>query len=317
MYLTRRHFTTLSRVVKTGFLNFVRNTWLSIAAMAVMVITLTIVLFLIIANATFNHTLKQLNDKIDISLYLKDEVTPEQRGQLVTQIKALPNIAEVNYFTKDQALESYKNDNAGNVVALSAISVIDNPLPAKLQIKLIDVNKISDIKPFLDKKDVKALEAAETSYSGPRKEAVDKITGATSFLRKGALIGVIIFAVISILIILNTIRMAIFNRRDELTISRLLGASTWYIRGPFVVETVMYGVVAAIISVAVCSALFSVSSSTFQASSLGLLDIKFASQYFANRFWQILLIQLAIGILIGAASSFFATRRYLKFKSPN
>jgi cell division transport system permease protein len=111
--------------------------------------------------------------------------------------------------------------------------------------------------------------------------------------------------------------MAIFNRRDELTIMRLLGASTWYIRGPFVVETVMYGIVAAIISVTVCSGLFSLTSGTFQASSLGLLDIGFANQYFANRFWQILMLQLVIGIIIGAASSFFATRRYLKFKSPN
>jgi cell division transport system permease protein len=111
--------------------------------------------------------------------------------------------------------------------------------------------------------------------------------------------------------------MAIFNRRDELTIMRLLGASSWYIRGPLVVETVMYGVVSAIISVTLCNILFTVTSSTFQASSLGLLDISFANQYFAKHFWLILTIQLMLGIVIGAASSFFATRRYLKFKSPN
>jgi cell division transport system permease protein len=121
--------------------------------------------------------------------------------------------------------------------------------------------------------------------------------------------------IVSMLIIFNTIRMAIFNRRDELTIMRLLGASTGYIRGPFVVETIVYGIIAALISVTLCETLFSVSANAFDASSLGLLDIKFANDYFAKHFWLILTIQLGIGILIGAASSIIATQRYLKFRT--
>jgi cell division transport system permease protein len=128
-------------------------------------------------------------------------------------------------------------------------------------------------------------------------------------------IGIIIFMVVSVLIIFNTIRMTIFNRRDELHIMRLLGASTWFIRGPFVVETVIYGIISAMISVVICNTLFVVSSSAFEASSLGVLDINFASQYFRDRYWLILTTQVGIGILIGAASSAIATRRYLKFKT--
>ena len=127
--------------------------------------------------------------------------------------------------------------------------------------------------------------------------------------------GVIVFALVSILIIFNTIRMAIFNRRDELQIMRLLGASTWFIRGPFVVETVAYGVIAAAFSVVICHFLFVVSSTTLGASSFGLLDINYASQYFTSHFWIILTTQMLIGILIGAASSIIATQRYLKFKT--
>ena len=156
----------------------------------------------------------------------------------------------------------------------------------------------------------------DISYKEERKTAIDNIAQATYFLRRIGIIGVAIFAAISMLIIFNTIRMAIFNRREELNIMRLLGASTWYIRGPFVVETVLYGIIAAIVSVALCNSLFVVSSSAFGASSLGLLDISFASQYFADNFWIILGIQLGIGILIGGVSSFVATRRYLKFKTP-
>ncbi len=310
-----RKLITFRRIIRTGCVNFVRNAWLSIAAMAVMLITLTIVLFSIIANAAFANTVKQITDKIDISVYLKDEVTKPQRDKLISDLNALPNIKSVSYVSKEEALTSYKRQNSGNVDLLLAISQTDNPLPATLQIKPRDVNKIADIKTFLEKKDIKNLQSDETSYSGDRKEAVDKITKATSFMRRAGVVGVLVFAFISMLIIFNTIQMAIFNRRDELTIMRLLGASTSFIRGPFVVESILYGVISAIISVVLLNGLFVVSSSTLQASSLGLLDINYANGYFADHFWTFLTLQLGVGIFIGAASSIIATRRYLKFKT--
>ncbi len=311
----KRWLITLWRIFRTGCTNFVRNAWLSIAAMAVMLITLTIVLFSVIANATFTHTIQQITDKIDISVYLKDTVTKDQRDKLLSDVKGLANVKSVNYLSKDDALTAYKAQNAGNVNLLLAISQTDNPLPASLQIKPRDVNKIGDIKTYLDKKDIKAMQSDETSYSGDRKEAVDKITHATNFMRKAGIIGVLVFAFISMLIIFNTIQMAIFNRRDELTIMRLLGASTSFIRGPFVVESVLYGIISGMISIVLLNGLFAVSSSTLQASSLGLLDINYANEYFASKFWLFLTLQLATGIFIGAASSIIATRRYLKFKT--
>jgi len=160
------------------------------------------------------------------------------------------------------------------------------------------------------------LQSDETSYSGDRQEAVDNISQAARFLRRAGIVGILVFSIISIMIIFNTIQMAIFNRRDELTIMRLLGASTWFIRGPFVVEAVVYGVFSAIISIVLLNSLFVVSSSTLQASSIGLLDINYANQYFGNHFWLFLALQLGIGIFIGATSSIIATHRYLKFKSP-
>lgn len=308
---------TQGRILRAGMQNFIRNATLAIAAMAVMVITLTIILFSFIANATFSNTIQQITDKIDISVYLKDNVAADDvvRGQLIEDLKAIPNVREVRYISKEEALEIYKEANRDNLDLLLAISQTDNPLPASLQIKPVDPNKIDEIKTFLEKPEIKSLQSDETSYSGDRKEAIDKISQATAFMRRAGIAGIILFTLVSILIIFNTIRMAIFNRRDELQIMRLLGASTWYIRGPFVVETVLYGVFSAIISVAICNAIFVASSTAFEASSLGVLDIKFASDYFANHFWAILTLQLSIGILIGAASSAIATRRYLKFKT--
>lgn len=184
-----------------------------------------------------------------------------------------------------------------------------------MQIKPYDTNNIENIRQFLETPDIKKLQSEQTSYSGDRKQAIDKIAKAAKFFRQAGLIGVIVFAVISMLIIFNTIRMAIFNRKEELTIMRLLGASNSYIRGPFVVETMLYGVIAAILSIALCSALFAVSSSALGASSLGLLDITYADRYFKDNILFIIAIQIALGITIGATSALVATRRYLKFKS--
>lgn len=313
--MNRHWVITQGRIVRAGMQNFVRNATLAIAAIAVMVITLTIILFSLVANATFGNSIQQITDKIDISVYLKDTVTDDQRENLINNLKGQENVKSVSFLTKDQALENYKEENKDNLDLLLAISQTDNPLPATINIKPKDSNRIQEIRTYLEKPDIKALQSDETSYSGETKVAIDKISKSARFLRQAGVAGVIVFALVSMLIIFNTIRMAIFNRRDELTIMRLLGASSWYIRGPFVVETVLYGIVSAILSITLLNVLFSVSSNAFEATSLGLLDIKFASDYFANNFWIILTAQLAIGILIGAASSLIATRRYLKFKS--
>lgn len=306
---------TIERIIKSGIISFGRNIWLAIAAIAMMSITLTIVLFAVIANATFAHTIKDITGRIDVSVYLKDDVSEKQRDNLVGQLKKIENVKSIGYISKEQALKTYQEQNVGNAELLSAISQTSNPLPASLQIKPNDPNKLQTIKDFLDKPTIQALQSDPTSYSGERKAAIDKITKATHFIQQAGIVGIIVFIIISMLIIFNTIRMAIFNRRDELVIMRLLGASPWYIRGPFVVETMLYGAVAASISLIICSSLFVVASSTLEASSLGLLDISYSSNFFKDNLWKILTLQIAIGIIIGAVSSVVATRRYLKLNS--
>jgi cell division transport system permease protein len=309
----RRKAITFSRVVKAGMVNFFRNAWLGIAAIAVMVVTLTIVLFSILTNATFNNTIGQIREKIDVSVYLIDDIPEAQREKLLDDLRALPNAAEVDYLSKDEVLEQQKSDTPDLPNAVEQLG--SNPLPATIHVKPKDLNKIQEIKDFLSKPEIAVLQSDEPSYSGDRKEAIDKITHATNTLQRAGVAGILIFAFISMLIIFNTIQMAIFNRRDELTIMRLLGASTWYIRGPFVVETIFYGVVSALLSTLFIHGMFVAASSALEASSLGLLDIKYSSEYFYDHFWAFLTMQLMVGILIGAVSSIVATQRYLKFKT--
>jgi cell division transport system permease protein len=305
-------FITFERIIKNGFISFGRNIWIAIAAIAMMAITLTILLFAIVANSTFRHTVADITSHIDVSVYLKDSVTEQQRTDLMNRLNGVNNVKEVEFISKEQALKTYREQNADNADLLAAISETDNPLPATIVISPEDPNQLDSIKRFLDRPEVSALQSDPTSYSGDRKAAIDKITRATHFFEQAGAVGIIVFIIISMLIIFNTIRMAIFNRRDELVIMRLLGATPGYIKGPFIVETMLYGAVAALISLVVVAVLFAIASSTLEASSLGLLDIDYSSQFFRSNLWLILTAQILVGILIGAASSAVATRRYLK-----
>lgn len=314
--MMRRRWTTFWRVVHTGIVNFIRNASLAIAAMAVMVITLTIVLFSLITNATLTHTINDISAKIDVSVFLKDDVTAAQAADLVAQIKKQPNAKSVQYLDKQAALQQYIDDNSQNQTLATAASMANNPIPATIIIKPRELDKINDIKTFLTQPKYMALQTTGSpSYSGDRQKAIENISHATNILRKIGVVAVAVFAIVSALIIFNTIQMAIFNRRDELKIMRLLGAGSWYIRGPFVVESVIYGLLSAVLSVLIINSAFVASSNALQASSLGLLDINYASQYFADHFLDFLGFQLTIGIVIGAGSSIIATRRYLKVKT--
>ena len=311
----KRHIITFGRVISTGFKNFGRNLTLAIAAIAVMVVTLTIVLFSVITNATFNNSINAITSKIDISVFLKDSITPQQQSDLISNLQKLPNVASVEYLSKDQVLADFAAQNANNAGLVEAAKESGNTLPATIHVKPRDLNKIEDIRAYLTQPDVAALQSDSPSYSGDRKEAIDKITHATNILQRVGLSAVVLFAFISALIIFNTIQMAIFNRRDEITIMRLLGATTWYIRGPFVVESIIYGVISAGLSVLIINSAFVAASGALQASSLGLLDIGYANSFFHNHFSVLLTLQLAVGILLGAASAVIATRRYLKFRT--
>lgn len=308
-------FLTLIRVIKGGIQNFLRNITLAVAAMAVITITLTTVLLLVIANATLNSTIKQINNKINISIYLNDSITDQQKNNLIDGLQHLGEVQSVVYISKSEALALYEAQNQGNSSIESAVAQTNNPLPATINVTPKNPSQLAQIKAYLNKPNIVALQSDPSSYSGALKVAIDKIGKTTMLLREAGLVSIVVFAAVSVLIIFNTIRMTIFNRRDELQIMRLLGASTWYIRGPFVIENVIYGLLSAGISLLVVDILFTTVSNSLQASSFGLLDISYANYYFRHYFWFILLIQFGLGILIGAVSSIVATRRYLKFKT--
>lgn len=313
----RHHkYITFSRILHTGIVNFIRNISLAVAAMAVMVVTLTIVLFSLVANATFGNTIQQITDKINVSVYLNDTTTTAQAKDMIKHLEKQPEVEKTDYLDKEAALKVYAEQNKTNTNLVAAAAQAGNPIPATIHVYPKDLNQIQKIKDILVKPEFSKLQTTGSpSYNGDRKVAIDNITHATNVLRKIGAVTVVVFAVICALIIFNTIQMAIFNRRDEITIMRLLGASTSYIRGPFVVESAIYGVLSGVLSVIIVNSAFLASSGALQASSLGLLDISYASEYFEEHFFILLAVQCTVGILIGTISSIIATRRYLKFKT--
>ncbi len=302
------------RIFKSGCVNFVRNAWLSVAAIAMMVITLTIILLSVILNQTFRNTIAQITDRIDVSVYLKDDVTPKKTEDFLNEIRRLQNVKEVEYLDKNAVYEGYVLDNKDDPAALAAVSLIDNPFPATVRIKPKDPNDLESIRSFLETAESKELQSDQISYSEETKEAIDNITRTAKFVTEVGLVAVLIFAAVSVMIIFNTIQMAIFNRREELAIMQLLGATKRYIQGSFLVEAFLYGVISGLISVLLVNILLQVQTSVFDATSSGIVDITYAITYLGDNFLKLLAMQLGLGVGIAVLSATFATRRHLRKK---
>jgi cell division transport system permease protein len=298
----------LWRVITTGTRNFTRNLWLSMAATAVMTVTLTIVLVSFISNTALTSTIKGVTNKIDVSVYLNDSTTPVQEKAFEQQLLRDSNVASVRFISKASALATYRQENASNQQLLQAISETDNPLPASIEVKAKDPKNLTSIATIISQPGNKALQSDPPSYSGTNKLTIDRIVHAADFFKSGGTYASILFIVISVLIIFNTIRMAIFTRRDEIEIMKLVGATKWFIRGPFLIEAAMYGIIAAAIALVLAYSLV-----LGGAPKLGnYIDVSSTIHIF--RAYPVAVIggELIIGIAIGCFSSMLAMTRYLK-----
>jgi cell division transport system permease protein len=298
------------RILQAGSRNFMRNLWLSTAATAVMTVTLAIVLFSFVSNTALTSTIKNVTDKIDVSIFLQDAVTPDQVDTLKAKLSADPNVQSISYTSKTDALNQYRKQHAGDTKLLEAISETDNPLPASIQIKAKDPKKLDSIIAIVNQPANKDLldPTAPPTYSGDRKTTIDRIVRFSNFFTTTGLVLSLVFLVISTLIIFNTIRMAIFTRRDEIEIMKLVGATKWFIRGPFLFEAALYGIIAAVIaSILTYAALLGGGPKLGSYINVqGIIDL------FSHYPLLVIGAEMLIGIFIGILSSLLAMSRYLK-----
>jgi len=307
----RRRWLTFLRMCRYGVNNFSRNIWLTIAATAVMTITLLIIFTTVAARSVLVGTVDQVRDKVNMSIYVKTDTSQADITTLTNDLLKLSSVKDVQYITpadaRAQFAQSYKN-NAG---ILNALTEATDKFPGTLSISVKDINDTSQLQNFVDtntllKQDIDPTQAP--SFAGDSKATIESIGQAVNFAQQVGIIAGAIFVFISSLIIFNTIRMAIFNRREEIEMMKLIGADSSFIRGPFVVEAVVYGFIAAVIATGIGLAMLYALRPTLS----NYFNIQPTIDFITTYVGFVLLGMILIGALIGIVSSLLATRRYLK-----
>ncbi len=295
-----------------GINNFSRNAWLTIAATAVMTITLLIIFTAVTARTVLSDTVGTLRDKVNMSIYFKTDTSDQVGDQLVQKVEQLKSVQSATFINAAAARQDFAEQNSDSVSTLSALSEATNKLPATLNVKVKDINNIAELSNFVK---TDALVKAnidpnrEPSFAGDRKTSIETIGRAVNFAQEVGIIAGAIFVAISSLIIFNTIRMAIFNRRDEIQMMKLIGADKSFIRGPFLVEAIVYGFVAAIIATGLgFIALYAAKDTLISYQITVQPTIDFVTFYAGF----VLLGMIVVGAIIGIISSLLATARYLK-----
>lgn len=302
----------LKRVIRTGFFNFWRDGTVSLASVLVMMVTLFVVGLISFSSAILDTTLEELKNKIDINVTFITVAKEEDILSLKQSIESLPEVSHVTYVSRDAALAEFKERHAGDQSILSALEELgENPLGAVLNIKAKDPSQYASVAEFLgtgDPLSSEGISIIDRINYFQNKSAIDKLTGVISAADKLGFALTIFFAVISVLIAFNTIRLTIYLAKDEISVMRLVGASTRYIQGPFVVLGVIYGVVAGILTLLILLPITYWLSDTTENFFIGFNIYS----YYLDYFLEIASIIFGSGVLIGAISSALAIRKYLR-----
>lgn len=308
----RRKWLTFVRMCRYGVNNFSRNAWLTIAATAVMTITLVIIFTAVTARAILTDSVSELRKKVDMSIYLKTDTTDNQADAIKQQLLKLSSVQSVAYVSAADAKDLIVKDNKNDVQYLDALKEATNKNPAILRIVIENINDTSQLSGFVEtnallKEHIDTARAP--SFAGERRASIASIGRAVDFAQQVGIVASLVFVAISSLIIFNTIRMAIFNRKEEIQMMKLIGADRSFIRGPFIVEAIVYGFIAAIIATGLGFAGLFASAKTLASYQISVQPtINFVTNYGVI----VLLGMIVVGAFIGVTSSLLATQRYLK-----
>lgn len=300
-------FTILSRIVHYGFQNFWRNGWPSAATVAIMILALLVFVGLLLFNVMTDRAITSIQDKIDISVYFKTNVPEDEILNIKQSIESLSEVKGVEYVSSDRALEIFRERHKENETITQALTELTtNPLEASLNIKAKRPDQYASIAKYLEAPNLTRF-FDSVSYS-KNQVVIDRLTAIINNVNRGGLALTIVLTLVAGLVVFNTIRLAIYSTRDEITIMRSVGASNSLVRGPFVVEGVIAGVVAAVVSMLVAAPLVYVTSPYVDVFIPGMNLF----QYFYQNLITLFGYQLLFGIGIGSFSSFIAVRRYLR-----
>ncbi len=304
-------WSTLKRVGRYGLIGFIRNGFVSLAAILIMTITLSVVATLIISGAALSSVLKQLTESVDVTVYFTTSATNEQIQEMQRSLEALPEVAEVIHESREEALAAFRERHKNDQLTIQALDELgDNPLGASLQVRAKDTGQYETIARYVEAQQQSgagAGSAIDTVNFSQNQLAIDRLHGIIATSRALGLGIAFVLGLASLLIAFNTIRLAIYTSRDEIGVMNIVGASHWFVRGPFMVAGILYGVISGlVVLVLLYPATLSLGPSS--EAFFGSFNV---FTYFVTSFPLLFVAVMGTGIALGALSSYLAVRRYL------
>lgn len=296
-----------NRIFSSGWTNFKRNSYVSLGTTGVMVLVLLLFAGLLSLNFLSNHVVTTLEQKVDVTAYFKIEADESEISQVKEDLLSLAEVVEVEYVSRDQALEDFKKAHAGDALIQESLSELNlNPLQASLNIKAVDSRFYAQIVQYLEANKFRTLIDKINFYEN--EQVISRVQSISGALQSWGFIVTIVLAAVAVLVTFNTIRLTIYNQKQEIEIMKLVGGSNWFIRTPYMVEGALYGIFAALLTIAIFyPTVFFVSP---KIAAL-IPDVNLFS-YFSRNFYQFIPLIFGIGILLGIASSTIAIRRFLR-----
>lgn len=297
----------ITRVIRQGWVNFRRNSWLAFGTVGIMVLALLILVGLVAFNVVSSTAVADLEEKVDVTAYLNLDASEEQASQILIELEKRPEVDYVTYVSRERALEEFRLRHKDEELVQQALEELgENPLQASIEIKAKETAQYAGIVGFIESSGFRGLIDKIDFYENEL--VISRIQKISNGLRLGGIAVTAVLALIAVLVTFNTIRLTIYSQKQEIEIMRLVGASNWHIQGPFLVEGAIYGAIAGLIVLVVFYPAVIFASPRIQTfiPSVNL------SSYFTDFFGQMLFLVMGLGVALGIVSSLIAVRRYLK-----
>lgn len=306
MFLTK-----IKRIIVSGYHNFTRSGFTSLASILIMSITLFVITSLIFIQAGLNSSLNDIKEKVDVTVYFISDAEESSILEVEASLKGLPEVRDITYTSKEQALTDFKEKHSNDYLTLQALDELgENPLGASLNIKAKDPSQYESISKYFESNSVLskgALTIIDKIDYHQNKIVIDRLTSIINGAKKLGFVVSLILVLISLVITFSTIRLIIYMSREEINVMKLVGADEGYIRGPFIVSGVFVGIVASIVTIL----LFIPVSIWLGNQMTDFIGINLFTYYKAN-FIQLFIIMLGSGVTIGIVSSTFAIHKHLR-----
>lgn len=301
-------FTTLKRIFKFAITDFFRNRGGNFAAIFVLMLTIFLVTGLFLFQGISQFLISQVQEKIDISAYFKEDITEEDILDVKIQLSGFSSeVKEIQYISKEKALQRFIGKYKDNSDFMSTLEEIgENPFLASLNIKTRLPSQYERISNFLETGEFSDLIEKVDYYQ--KKPIIEKVFSITSTINNFGIGLSIVLVIFAVLVVFNTIKLAIYNSKEEITTMKLVGASNWFIRGPFVIQGAICGFFAFLFCLLISSSIIFFSSPRLESLLPGFNIFN----YFVANFWTVFLIQVIFGVGLGIISSFVVVRKYLK-----